>query len=142
MTRVLDPLQVAWAAGLIEGEGCIQASVRSQTASQGRYLHHRVRVVMADRDVVERLVAVFGIGKASPYFPKTGLGTKPLFRWDASRRADVIMVCDAIYPWMGDRRRAAIDNLRRLLIENPPVSGSERCRRTWLTRRAKMRAAA
>jgi hypothetical protein len=138
----VSPEQIAWAAGIIEGEGCVQAAIRSQSASQGRYLVHRVRVVMSDRDVVERLANVFGIGRVMPYSPTTGLGKKPLYRWEAARRADVVTVCDAIYPWMGERRRAQIDKLRQLLLDNPPVSGSERARRTWATRHANMKAAA
>lgn len=137
-TRSFDPLGVAWAAGIIEGEGCILSALRSQPASQsqGKYIAIRVRVVMTDRDVVERLRDIFGIGRVFPYRNTQGLGTKQLFRWDASSRKDVTAVCDAIYPWMGVRRRAQINRLRALLEAYPPVSGSERARRTWLTRHA------
>jgi hypothetical protein len=132
----LDPISVAWAAGIIEGEGHIQARYRSGPSTYGKNIAIKVRVVMTDRDVVEKLCQVFGVGKVSPYFPTTGLGKKPLYRWDAASRDAVVLVCDAIYPWMGTRRRRQIDQLRQLLAEYPPVTGKERLRRSWASRRA------
>lgn len=129
-------LDIAWAAGIIEGEGSIQSARRKQKASQGHYIAIRVRVVMSDRDILERLQRIFNIGRVSAYRNTQGLGKKQLYRWEAASRRDVAAVCDAIYQWMGDRRRCQIDALRQMLTDHPPVSGSERSRRTWVTRRA------
>lgn len=135
MSRDLIPVQVAWAAGVIEGEGSIYAAVRNKRGHKdGKLIVLRIRVVMSDRDVVARLAAVFGVGKVHPYRNLKGLGTKPLFRWEVSARADVRMVADAIYLWMGERRRARLDELRALDAAYPLVSGQERARRTWATR--------
>lgn len=135
--RALDPLAIAWAAGIIEGEGSIQAAVRkTRRDAHGENIAIRVRVVMTDLDTVTKLRDVFGIGRVLPYRNTKGLGTKQLHRWDASARGDITLVCDAIYPWMGERRRAQIDRLRDLLASHPPVSGPERSRRTWVTRHA------
>lgn len=132
----LDPQLVAWAAGVIEGEGSIQSALRSyRSAHCDEYVAIRVRVVMTDEDILARIQNVFGVGRVLAYRNTRGLGKKQLYRWDASSRADVVRVCDAIYPWMGMRRRAQIDQLRALLASHPPVSASERSRRTWVTRR-------
>lgn len=133
----LDRVSVAWAAGVIEGEGYIQAARRKDRSAHepnDGYVLIKVRVVMSDCDVLEKLRDVFGVGRVTPYRNTQGLGKKQLYRWDAASRVAVTLVCDAIYPWMGERRRAQIDRLRALLAAYPPVSGSERARRTWLTR--------
>jgi hypothetical protein len=121
---------VGWAAGLIEGEGCFYA-----VAGPPR-THCRIRVVMTDRDVLEKLSAAFNVGCVEPYHLTQGLGKKQLYRWDATRRADVLAICDSIYPFMGSRRRAQIDRLREVNRENPLISNAEKVRRTWVTRRA------
>lgn len=125
-------LDVAWAAGVIEGEGCVYAQVR--TTKYGTNAASYVRVVMSDADIVERLRTIFG-GKFLPYKPTNGLGSKPLFRWEVSTRNEFLAVCEAIYPWMGERRRAQIDKARAALVAHPLISASERVRRTWLARR-------
>ncbi|MGY3482276.1 hypothetical protein ACVW1C_000159 [Bradyrhizobium sp. USDA 4011] len=134
--KAIDPIMLAWAAGIIEGEGSIYSNVRTQLPTRGRNMHHRVRVVMSDRDVVTRLRDVFDIGRVVPYSNTQGLGKKQLYRWEAARRADVVAVCDEIYPFMGERRRAQIDRLRALLLANPAVPAAERVRRTWISRQA------
>lgn len=135
---------IAWAAGLIEGEGSIYSSVRAVRAKYDpsrRYIVVRVRVVMTDRDVVEKVCAIVGAGKVSPYVNTQGLGKKPLYRWEVSRRQTVEALCSAIYPWMGHRRRAQIDRVRELLQKYPETSGAERSKHTWITRRANAAAA-
>ena len=129
--------RAAWAAGIIEGEGTIQSYIRKRKGAKGDALIAvRVRVVMSDLDIIERLRNVFNVGRVLPYRSTQGLGSKQLFRWDASSRSDVTKVCDAIYPWMGKRRQAQIDKLRKLIQENPPISNEERVRRAWVSRRA------
>lgn len=136
---MITPEQIAWAAGLIEGEGSIQSAVRSRRGSNGEpLLYVRIRVVMTDRDVLERLASIFGGTAVVEYRNLQGLGTKQLYRWEIGTRAAVTEVCDLIYPWMGSRRREQIDRLRSLVATNPPISAEERNRRTWASRRANM----
>lgn len=135
--RALDPSVTAWGAGVIEGEGSIQAYIRKRPDANGAPLIAvRVRVVMSDLDVVAKLRTSFGVGEVLAYRNTQGLGKKQLYRWDASSRDDVSLVCDAIYPWMGLRRRSQIDRLRELMAAHPPISVDERVRRTWIARRA------
>lgn len=44
-----DPLEIAWAAGLFEGEGCFNAYIRKSGKIQVQ-----ARLTMTDQDVVER----------------------------------------------------------------------------------------
>lgn len=134
---------ISWAAGLIEGEGSFHASVRAPRNHGGNTIGYRVRVVMTDRDVVEKLCEVLGVGKVTEYRNTQGLGKKQLYRWETSRRDQVIEICRALYPFMGSRRKSQIDRLLDLLATHPPVTNAERSRRTWLTRHANaVRAAA
>lgn len=90
-------LQVAWAAGLFEGEGSWivrktgypQASLRS-----------------ADRDVVERFAEIVGCGRIGFEDRKTA---NPLhsdsWYWQVGNRRDVRRLAETFMPYLGERRR-------------------------------------
>lgn len=131
----LDPVSVAWAAGLIEGEGCVLALANRHSTYDGRPLWvYRVKVVMTDADVLERLVQVFGVGHVLPYRNTQGLGKKQLYRWEISRADQAKAICEAIYPFMGERRKAQIDVVLETMAANPRASRSDQVRRMWETR--------
>jgi len=133
--KEFDPVLVAWAAGLIEGEGCFLVRARRRSKFDGTtQVYGLVRVVMTDRDVLERLYDLFGGVTVREYRNTQGLGKKQLYRWQISKRADVLSVCDLLYPLMGERRRLQIDVLRSGLAQYVPVNSSERVRRTWISR--------
>jgi hypothetical protein len=133
-----DPLHIAWAAGVIEGEGSFSVRFRRKsTVDDRQYYGFRVRVVMTDLDVVERVRDVFRCGHMDSYANTGGLGTKRLYRWDVSRAEDVRAVCTVIYPFMGKRRKAQIDHVLRMLVDYPPTTTAERVRRMWLVRKAR-----
>lgn len=139
MNITSDMVQIAWAAGLIEGEGSIQTGEGRYSSHTGRRIVAvRIRVVMSDPDVVERLRDIFGVGNILPYRNTQGLGKKPLFRWDTSRHDEVKSICQAIYPFMGERRRGQIDRLLAAVAANPPSTHSERVRRRWATIKARV----
>lgn len=130
-----DVVRLAWAAGLIEGEGCILALPGRKSAYDGGQLYvFTLKVVMSDGDVLERLRDAFAIGEVTPYRNTQGLGRKQLHRWEIRRRDAVEAICRAIYPFMGQRRRAQIDYVLDILANNPPVVAAERARRTWIGR--------
>lgn len=133
-----DQISIAWAAGLIEGEGSIQVCRGKLSSHDGRRLFSfQVRVVMTDRDVLQKLRGVFGGGEILPYTNTQGLGKKQLYRWDVRRAEKVKAVCQAIYPYMGQRRRAQIDHLFEVLAAHPLTTNTERVRRRWVTVRAR-----
>lgn len=130
--------RIAWAAGVIEGEGCIQATKGRLSSHDGRRLIcFSLRVVMTDLDVIERLHETFGVGSVFPYKNLHGLGTKQLYCWDVRRATDVKAVCVAIHSFMGQRRKAQIDAVLQALEAFPPVDNAERVRRSWITRKTK-----
>jgi hypothetical protein len=96
-------LELAWAAGIFEGEGCIYWWRGKNT--QGRRVCIALKVHMTDQDIVERFHAVVGCGhittrnKALPHH-------KDQWVWQAGSFRDVRRVFASLGPWFGERRRA------------------------------------
>jgi hypothetical protein len=94
--------QVAWAAGLFEGEGCWNAYVR-----QSGKVQMQARLGMTDRDVVERFAAIVGCGSISVRtFSGEHAHWKPAFDWCVYEAEKVREVIELLLPYMGERRRA------------------------------------
>ena len=94
-------IDIAWAAGLIEGEGCF-------TSHTG---HPYLLVDMTDRDVILKLKEIFPIGTVrGPYSHKNRPSHKPRWRFDAFG-AKALPIIEAVYPYMLSRRKEKIDSL-------------------------------
>src|SRR3990167_5406713 len=58
-----DPIEIAWAAGLFEGEGCI-----SVHRSKGRRPQPKLNIAMTDLEPMERFAKALGVGNVTgPY---------------------------------------------------------------------------
>jgi hypothetical protein len=92
--------EIAWAAGLFEGEGSI-----TRFGRRGGSFDLRLGLNMTDEDVVIRFDAIVDRGKVyGPYVPVSrGAPRKPIWNWVALGDAghDVI---DLIGPWLSARR--------------------------------------
>ena len=99
-----DPAERAWAAGLFEGEGSVY---RKTIRTGGRtYLYIRRSMCMTDEDVLLRFARVMGGTVSGP----TDRGpNKPIWQWQ--RNADIRPAIAAMWPWLGQRRRAKIVEL-------------------------------
>lgn len=93
--------QVAWAAGLFEGEGCISFYQRDY----GSKVQPQMRLGMTDRDVVERFAAIMGCGAIGMVKPGTG-GSKAVFEWRIYEAEKVRELIALLLPFLGERRRA------------------------------------
>lgn len=95
---------IAWAAGLFEGEGCwrLSASRKDGRISGGRrYVY--AQLASTDEDVVQRFRAIVGVG--SIYFRKAQRsGHKNLWTWMISDRDGFEHVAELFRPWLGERR--------------------------------------
>jgi hypothetical protein len=93
-----DAEEIAWAAGLFEGEGSITMC--------GRYVHLQLK--STDEDVVVRFHEVVGCGSVyGPYSynQPDGYKRKPAWVW-VCREADAMIVFRKFAPWLGKRRLA------------------------------------
>lgn len=87
---------LAWIAGLVEGEGCIKGTKRDLQLS----------VSSTDYDVLEMLVRLSGLGVVRGPYARPNPKHKPWFQWTiAGSKAYALLV--AIWPWLRQRRRQA-----------------------------------
>lgn len=93
---------LAWAAGLIEGEGCFTLHSKK---------HPYLLLDMCDKDVIEKLHSIFPFGNVrGPYTNKNKPQHKPRWRFDAfGSKCRHIML--HVFPYLGVRRRAKIEEL-------------------------------
>lgn len=89
----LTESQIAWLAGIYEGEG-------SCAITNGRAI--RVEIVMTDQDVVDRIHTLTGLGSVHTV-PQRTEKHKQAYRWSIGS-VDAINFLQAIMPWLGDRR--------------------------------------
>lgn len=93
-TEWLDTEWLAWAAGLFEGEGCI---------CSGQY--PGLRLVMTDRDRVEKFAEVVGRGTVSAFSARSRESHwKQAWRWQVVGPDDPQAVIVSLGPWLGPRR--------------------------------------
>lgn len=109
--------EIAWFAGIFEGEGTFEMSKRSTV---------RMAIAMSDLDVIQRLASVFPCRPiASRDSDKRFPDAKPMHLWRVGESEQVALVIHAILPWLGERRTA---RAREVLehIERRQASGEPR----------------
>ena len=107
--------EIAWAAGLFEGEGCLTIS------------GPRAKAILktTDRDVVARFAGVVGLGglEPSPRMPRAGgLAKKPSWTWQATGHQNVQALIAAFWNFLGERRRARAREILLALAKTPRAS--------------------
>lgn len=107
---------IAWAAGLFEGEGCITVSTR-------RMKYVNLTLAMCDRDAVERFRDAVGVGTIR-LRRKAPQGGKPLWIWSANSFEHAQAVVARLWPGLCSRRRS---RAREILLA---VQASQRLRLT------------
>lgn len=118
---------IAWFAGLFEGEGCFSYDKKFQAL--------RLYLGSTDLDILERIQQVLGVGSISKQKEKPN--RKTFWMWYISKRKDVDFVCELIRPWLGVRRTARLNEIIELRAEPKATSkNSPFClkghERTWL----------
>ena len=88
------PEEVAWAAGLFEGEGTFVFSAQRARAS----------MASTDEDVLRRFHVIVGVGGIGPVSPRKP-HHKPAWQWWANG-AEAEIVFNLLSPWLGRRRLA------------------------------------
>ena len=105
---VMTKVEIAWLAGLIEGEGCFLRKKRQR----GVTFQPIVQIRMSDKDVIDRAAALMG-GNVKPMRPsdKTTYPHKKQM-WEVrvyDTKARTVM--EAVYDLMGARRQAKIEDI-------------------------------
>jgi len=97
MKRDID---IAWAAGLFEGEGCITVRMVGH-----KYPSWGITLVMTDEDVVRKFTEIIGCGNLR-LEPSRNPKRKPIWCWNTYNRIDVFNTLEMLLPYLGARRRS------------------------------------
>jgi hypothetical protein len=103
---------VAWAAGLFEGEGSIMhGSYLRPTGSVAT--RRRLSMESSDEDVMRRFTAIVGAGSIHEV-PGRKSHHKLMFKWETARWADIERILQSFMPYLGERRA---EKARELLAD-------------------------
>ena len=118
----LDRESLAWAAGLVEGEGTFLL-----VNDRGR-LRPVVRVSMTDEDIILRLRNVLGVGTIISKRPPSLLPHhKTRYVLSIDRQGDAYYVMMLLFNWLGQRRQDKILEVAKAWIaQGPYVRGAKK----------------
>lgn len=98
---------LAWLAGIFEGEGTIRWTKPAPPRSDGRHPGGQsldLSIAMTDEDVLRRIADIAGVGKVfGPYQPKPET-RKPIFTYKVTGAKAYALIV-AIFQWLHSRRR-------------------------------------
>jgi len=121
---MLSMTELAWLAGILEGEGCFLLT----TKSKSNLGYPQINISMSDKDVMDRVALLL---EASIYLKSDKRKESYKDQWIAkvngARAAGWMMT---LYLFMGERRRAKI---RQVLLEwgNDPKPSEIKVAKTW-----------
>ena len=95
--------ELHWLAGLLEGEGCF-------TTKSGDHSRCRVIVKMCDEDVIDKAWELMPDAKKYTIEHKNPKHST-IYSLELMKQEKVVEVMLAVYPLMGKRRKARIDEL-------------------------------
>jgi phage N-6-adenine-methyltransferase len=113
-----DPAQHGWAAGIIDGEGCIhiRRNAATETTRHKSDIYDLIlKVTMTDEETVRRLQIVFGVGTVT-VDENRGEGNRPAYSWTC-RSAAASEVLQRVYPFLVTKRVEAMYALEFSLLE-------------------------
>lgn len=115
---------LAWMAGLFEGEGYVQGRPKTYTRKDGRAftsVGFRLAISMTDEDIMRRFHSLAGVGRLngprlSPSMARKNM--KPL--WDfCANGAEGYALMIALLPWLGGRRREQVAQAIQAWLQAP-----------------------
>ena len=92
----MNPTQIAWAAGLFEGEGCI-------TFRDKKHNQPYLKINMTDFDVIRKFYEMVGIGRLDK-IDKKNPKWKEQLQWRTGGRENVRNLLVLFLPHFGNRR--------------------------------------
>lgn len=112
----MSEAEIAWLAGILEGEGSFMAWIRTR-GDRGV----RIQMGSTDKDILDRIADMVSIGTVRLVPAQHNkFGTKPLWIWALTSKTDVRILAQRLLPWLGERRRkqaeAIIESTEGLLV--------------------------
>jgi hypothetical protein len=106
-----NPLDLAWAGGIVDGEGCIHIKRDKATATSKHKTDHYallLLVTMIERDTIQQLRDMFDVGHVYEHKPP---GSRMTYRWQCYPRDAAYVIC-LILPFLRNKREQALAALR------------------------------
>ena len=107
----IDREQLAWAAGLFDGEGSISYCVRTQ----GKYTYPQIQLCVSQsgNGHAESLLARFqkavcGLGMINGPYVNKGHGKKPRWHWSTAKFETIQAVVCMLWPWLHTTKRSDV----------------------------------
>lgn len=126
----MSALELAWAAGFFDGEGCIfvRHTTRHKGGTTGKMyplLTVETAIAQVRPEPLHRFHAAINVGRVSgPYTPKRTTHS-PYYRWLTAGRPSVRTVLVTLWPYLSAPKREQAhrcwDDLRRLRTNKSPV---------------------
>lgn len=108
--------ELAWAIGILEGEGCFSMSKRKGK----EYYQCSILCEMTDEDTIMELHNVLGVGRVSQR--PTRINRKPTWILSIQKQKDVFDTLICIMPYLSKRRlekaRKLFDYLEPICVQN------------------------
>lgn len=127
--------ELAWAAGLFDGEGHTAFRKRARNVSRdGRrvYSTHILDIRQIDRRVLERFAAAVGLGRVyGPYYPKNG---RPVWAYAVARFEQVQAVSALLWKWLSPVKRQQVSTMLRVSKSTPRLKSGRKPQRKIGTR--------
>lgn len=111
---MVTEVEIAWAAGLFEGEGCVllgKKTWKRKDGSLGRpAIVPSMKINMTDLDVLEKFFRIVGVGSLDRFGFDASGGTKRQYMWRVNGK-EVETVARMLYPHLCARRKARLDEV-------------------------------
>lgn len=117
---MMTEAEIAWLAGLFEGEGTCYRGVSKGT------VYWQLNIRMTDEDVIRKAHAVSGFGRFRKIPNLYQRATKPLFWWGVTSRLELRELLPLLLPHMGERRAARFRECLEWANAEPPSPGPTR----------------
>ena len=105
MQNQRQEIDIAWAAGLFEGEGNIYRNDRTRAVGSGSIFIMSVK--MKDEDIVKRFHSVVKVGRVKARKIKQPYNY-PFWEWTLTKTNDILDLCQKLLLFMGKRRTKQI----------------------------------
>jgi hypothetical protein len=114
----MDHEELAWAAGLFEGEGCFSV------LKDGR--GPQASLSMVDQEIVEKFADIVGAGKIYPYHKPP---YQPVYKWQSGDFEQFQHVVCVLWPWLGRRRKEKAKFVHKLACSRKMGKWKQLCKR-------------
>lgn len=105
--RLKAEQELAWAAGLFDGEGSFMLTHNSRP---DRHPKARATLSMTNETLVRRFAAAVGVGTVTG--PEHRERERPMWRWTANRYEHFERVLALLGPWLGTEKKAKADDVK------------------------------